>query len=550
MSNNTSQTLIRGTMILTLATAISKILGFIYIVPFTALVGIQGNILFEYAYKPYVLLLSMATLGIPLAVSKFISKYNELGDYKTGYRLFKSGLALTMITGTLCFVALYLSAPHIAGYLISENDKTGNSLSDVTYVIRMVSFALIIVPPMAIVRGFFQGHQSMGPTAISQVVEQLVRILFILSAGFILINVFDKSVPYAVGFATFAAFIGAAAGSISLFIYWKKRRNYFQEQLSKSVSNTPVSLIDMYKELISYAIPFVIVGLSIPLYQSIDTFTINKAMMSIGAKQVEAETINSIVSLTQRVILIPVSLATAFSSTLVPAITKAYTGGDFDSLKQQIRKTFQIILFLTLPASFGLMILGKEAFGSLFGLDNITLGGELMMWSAPTAILFSLFIVTAAMLQGINKQKFAVISLLVGIAFKFSFTFYLVTKLEGIGSIISTNIGMTLSILLNLYVIRKGVSFSYRSLSKQFLLMMGFIIMMLLSVWGASSLYNHLIDPSIESEYLSIVIKLLAGSFVGGFVYIALSISFQLFFDIFGSRFSFLNKFRKKKTAD
>src|SRR5690625_519720 len=109
-----SSKFLRGTMILTLATFLSKFLGMIYIFPFAAMVGQQGLALYQYGYQPYTILLSLATLGVPMAVSKFVSKYNALGDYRTGYRLFRSSLLMMTLTGLVAFLLLFLMAPTIA----------------------------------------------------------------------------------------------------------------------------------------------------------------------------------------------------------------------------------------------------------------------------------------------------------------------------------------------------------------------------------------------------------------------------------------------------
>lgn len=511
--------LIKGTLILTLATIISKVLGFIYVVPFTAMVGTQGYILFEYAYKPYVIILSFATLGIPLAVSKFVSKHNELGDYRAGQRLFKSGLLFLTATGSICFLMLFSFAPSIASMLVNENDKTGNSLEDVTFVIRMVSFALIIVPPMAIARGFFQGHQQMTPTAISQVVEQIVRIVFILVAAFLVINVLDGTITVAVGLATFAACLGAVAGSFVLYHYWKKMKPDLKKhaELSTKTSDAPIS--DMYKELISYAIPFVIVGLAIPLYQTIDTFTINQAMMSTGVNQLAAETVNSVVALVQKIIMIPVSLATALSLTLVPTITKSFVARDYTLLKSQTSKTFMIVLFLTLPCVVLLMALSEPAFSFLFGAEHAVLGGELMMWYAPTAILLSLFSVTAAILQGMDRHKFVILSLAIGFGFKVSTNYFFVTQFEGIGSVISTDIGFILSIAMNVWALKYYGGFSIPSVLKPttaILILTGTtgIIVGILDI-----LIQGIIGTTITNVFLNTGIRLTIGGIIGMIFY-------------------------------
>ena len=241
---------LRGTFFLTAASLISKILGFIYIIPFTALVGTQGYALYKYAYGPYTILLSLSTIGLPLAVSKFVSKYNELGNYRVGLTLLRYGMYLMIISGMVSFIALYISAPFLAELLINPNDQTGNSLEDVQIVIRLVSFALLIIPAMSIFRGYFQGSHSMGPSALSTVIEQVVRIIFILAGAYVAIHILNSSITKAVGIATFAAFIGGLAGFIVLLVVFFKRRELIKKERDRSPNNEDIKLFSIFLSLI------------------------------------------------------------------------------------------------------------------------------------------------------------------------------------------------------------------------------------------------------------------------------------------------------------
>lgn len=153
---------IRGTIFLTMATMISKMLGFIYVIPFTAMVGTSGYVLYTYAYRPYTIMLSIATMGLPLAVSKMVSKYDQLNDYHTVKRVLKSGIVFMFIMGIFSCFTLYMLAPHLAKLVIDGNDQTGNSIAAVTTNIQIVSFALILVPVMSLLRGFFKGSNRWG----------------------------------------------------------------------------------------------------------------------------------------------------------------------------------------------------------------------------------------------------------------------------------------------------------------------------------------------------------------------------------------------------
>lgn len=524
--------LIRGTFFLTAASLISKVLGFIYIIPFTALVGTEGYVLYKYAYGPYTILLSISTIGLPLAVSKFVSKYNELGNYRVGLTLLRYGLYLMFISGIVSFTALYLSAPFLAGILIEPNDQTGNSLEDVQYVIRLVSFALLIVPAMSILRGYFQGSQSMGPSALSTVVEQVVRIVFILSGAYVTIHIFNSSLTNAVGVATFAAFLGGLAGFIVLLFIFFKRRELIKKQRDMSPNNEDLKVISMFKELVGYAFPFVIAGLAIPIYQNIDTFTINKLFQSIGYKLEEAETINSVIGLAQILIMVPVSLATAFGMSLIPGITSDFISGRMVEVQNKVSQTIQILVFFTLPAAMGLCILGEPIYIMVFGLENSPeLGGGILQWYSLAAVFFALFTVTAAIMQGINEQKKLITGIILGIFFKIVLNIILVPHLDEIGPILATYFGFIVSILYNIFIIRKTIQYKLspllQTLKEVFLL----VLAMSIVVWCVK-FFAELWLPEVLSLYSSALVTSIISISAGLLVYLGI-----------GSRLNLVNRF-------
>ena len=512
---------LRGTFFLTAASLISKILGFIYIIPFTALVGTQGYALYKYAYGPYTILLSLSTIGLPLAVSKFVSKYNELGNYRVGLTLLRYGMYLMIISGMISFTALYVSAPFLAELLINPNDQTGNSLEDVQFVIRLVSFALLIIPAMSIFRGYFQGSQSMGPSALSTVIEQVVRIIFILAGAYVAIHILNSSLTNAVGVATFAAFIGGLAGFIVLLFVFFKRRELIKKERDRSPNNEDIKLFSIFKELIGYAFPFVITGLAIPIYQNIDTFTINQLFQSIGYKLAEAETINSVIGLAQILVMVPVSLATAFGMSLIPGITSDFMSRRILDVQSKISKTLQILLFFTLPAAMGLCILGEPIYGMVFGVENRELGGGILQWYSLAAVVFALFSVTTAVMQGINEQKKLIVGILVGIVIKIVLNFTLVPYLKELGPILATYFGFSISVLYNIYIIKKTIHYKLfpllQTLKEIFLL----VLVMSITVWCVKFITGLWLPETLGLYSRSVVISILS-IFAGVFVYLGI----------------------------
>ncbi|MGG0717395.1 polysaccharide biosynthesis protein [Robertmurraya massiliosenegalensis] len=526
-----SSKLLRGTFVLTSGTFISKFLGLFYVIPFFALVGNEGTALYNYAYIPYTIFISIATAGIPASVSKFISKYNAIEEYAVGRKLFKTGLVLMAITGIISFLILYIAAPTLAAMVITDPDFIDH-MADVTTVIRAVSFALIIIPFMSIIRGFFQGHQTMEPTAVSQVVEQIVRIAFVLAGAFIVLKVAQGSLVTAVSFSVFAAFIGGLGGLAVLLWYWVKKKPMFDELLLQDRRTMDISVKDIYKEILLYSIPFVLVGIANPLFQFIDQLTFNPTMVSIGYAFNDAEYAFSILNFqSQKLVIIPVSLATAFSLTLIPAITKSYTEQDQLGLNRQLNQTFQVLTYLTLPAALGLSLLAEPFYTVFYKPD--ALGTEVLEAYAPIGMLFALYAVTAAILQGIDAQKFNILSLLVGILIKLSLNIPLMKMMETKGAILATAIGYSAAILINLFVIKAFSKYRFRLVFRRGTLIIIFTAIMYFVTKLVYSLLTLFLSPDVKIEALIIVIIC---ALAGAGVYFYLGLKSKLVNFLFGAR--------------
>lgn len=524
--------LLRGTFVLTLGTYVSRILGMIYLFPFAILVGTVGGALFGYGYNQYAIYLSIATAGMPMAVSKFVSKYNALGDYYTSRRMYRAGMKLMLVTGILAFLLLYSLAPVMSRITLGGSDLN-NSLEDVVMVMRMVSIALIVVPMMSLMRGFFQGHQSMGPTAVSQVVEQLVRVVFLLASTYIVIKVVHGSLALAVGFATMGAFVGALAGLAVLIWYWKKRKPHLDKMVNEqTVTPTRISTLSIFKELLTYSLPYVFVSLAIPLYQYVDQFTFNRAMVAAGQKEI-AESMNGIVqSYVPKLVMIPVSLATAFGLTLVPTITRSFVNKDYNVLQKQIDQTYQTIMFLVLPASVGLMALAGPAYTFFFGTDASDAGGNVLLYYAPVALLFSFFTVNGAILQGINKQKYAVLSLLFGLIVKIVLNVPFILMFHEIGSVLATALGYIVSLVYMFALIQKHAKYNYSEFIKRSVLILIFVAIMGISVKIVAAVIGLFTEPGRFSATVITII----GAAVGGLIYFIITYRSSLFEKVMGAR--------------
>lgn len=534
--------MIRGTLILTVAIFVSKFLGLLFIIPFSAIVGNKGVSLYGIAYTPYSIILGISTMGVPLAVSKFVSKYNTLGDYNTGRRLFRSGLGLMTLTGLLGFLIMFIFAPLLAKVTFHGVKLHSNTFNDGVLVIRVVSMALIIVPAMSLIRGYFQGFQSMGPTAISQVVEQVVRIAFILISAYLVMDVFHGTPTTAAAMATFAAFVGAVAGFYILGRYWAKRKPYLDEMVENSTFDAKVSLPKIYRELIAYAVPFVAVGIGIQLYELVDQFTLYYFLgtyhhYSLGVLE---EIFSDLITKDQKLVMIPVSLSTALALSVVPSVTASFAEKNHKEMHHKITQALQFVLFLTIPTASGLAILGYLIHGMLYGVNSYGLiGGQILRWYAPTGILFALFTVTASILQGINRQNVTIISLLIGLIIKIILNPILLIWMNAIGAIIATDLGFIVSVIINLWAIQKRTHYAFGFISRRFLLISIFTIVML----GSIKITLIFIGGTVPGGWWYAVYASIISIIIGSVIFALLSLKSGLLKQILGRKIPFLNRF-------
>lgn len=525
-----SSNLVKGTAILTIGLFLSKALGLLYLIPLYAIVGKESIGLYQYAYIPYNIALSIAISGAPLAISKFVAKYNALGDYATGRKLMKSGMILMVITGVLSFLTLNLLAEPLA-HLVRRDEEQIFTVEQITTVIRSVSFALLAVPLMSISRGFLQGYQKFEPTSVSQLVEQIVRILFVLTGAYIVVKFLNGSPVTAINFAVFAAFIGAIAGLLVLFRYWKKYKPEFNELLANSPPASDVSIKDMYKELFGYIMPFILVGVINPLYQFVDMITFNEAMKSIGLASVSDTYLSMLNLLTHKFVMIPVMVATGFSMALVPVITSYYAKNDQRGITRSLDQTYQIMVFLTVPMVIGLIVLSNELYTLLYEKD--AMGAEILANYAPVAILFGFYSVTAAILQGIDRHKWIVFTSLLGLLLKLTFNIPLIKLFETNGAIIATSIGYFVAILINIIVISKTLHYKSHIVIRRLILIGLLNVIMFIAVFFT---LKGLTAMSVADGKMQALLYIFICAAVGGVVYGYLSLKTGLAQKLFGAR--------------
>ncbi|CAM4141859.1 polysaccharide biosynthesis protein [Jeotgalicoccus halotolerans] len=525
----------RGTFLLTAATFTTQILGMLYLIPFYSIMGGEENLaLYGYAYTPYTIMLSVAAAGVPGAVSKFVAKYNALGAYETSQKLYKSSLVVMMVSGILAFLALYFMAPVIAEAQSAAGGGGEHrwSTEDITSIIRVISFAVIVVPFMATWRGIFQGHESFGPTSVSSVVEQILRIAVLLSGAFIVINVMDGSIKNANEIAVFAAFIGAVGATVTLAVFWRKRKPFMAEQRKQDTSGIDLSYGEMYKEIIRYGLPFIIVSVSIPVVLFIDQMTHNNALTLAGVPGSVQDSWFGMLNLTtHKLVMIPTAFASAFAITILPFITKNYQQKLFDNVHSQVKSMILMLLFFVIPAGIGMMILSAPIYTSFYSYNEV--GIMILTFYAPVSIIISLFSVTCSIVQGIDKQHLTFYVVIVMLVIKAAINIPLIMNFYTVGAVMGTAIALGAGVIMNLIIIKKHGKIRFRA----FVAPIFQIIVCALAMLLAVELVYYLLMINIDKmTTASSVLTLLITVPAGVLVYLFISFKTGLADEVLGDR--------------
>ncbi len=533
---------VKGAVILSFGMILSKVLGLVYVFQFSALVGEAGVSLYTYAYTYYTLFLSLSTLGIPLGIAKFVSRYNAIGEYDTSRKMLRNGALILILLGIFSFGLMYMSAEFLAETSLNGEDAL-NTIAEVTVAIRLVSFALLVVPIMALLRGFTQGHHDMIPTSISQLVEQFVRVACILIGSYVIIYFFKLDTQYAVYFSVFAAFIAALAGLCVLIYYWRKNKKTYDSLLSESVEHPERHMPELWKELIIFAVPFAILGLGTSLINFVETVTFNEGLRLAGYDKNLAEILyGTYVMKLLKVIQIPITIAIAIGQPLIPELTTLHLQGNMKGVRKNINLALQMVGVVIIPAVVGLSVLAQPVYIALYNSSEVGInayGIDIFRNGAVIGLFLGLYSMVMSILQGINEQYRGIIYLVIGIGLKAVLNLSMIQLFEVNGAIIATLIGLGTTLALAFIRIHKVTKINFGLTVRRIFAMLMFSAVMAVAVFGVQMGLEQFIPVGVESaSRTNAFLQLIICGGVGVVVYGGLAIYSNLASTILGSKFS------------
>ncbi|MBB6023924.1 O-antigen/teichoic acid export membrane protein [Paenibacillus sp. JGP012] len=477
--------LLQGAFILGLAAIISKIIGAFQKIPLQNLGGDGVFGIYNTVYPLYMLIITIAAAGLPLAVSKFVAEQQALGQWAESRRIIRISSLLLAGFGFITAIVMYASAPWIAALIGNQH---------VIPSIRAASLALLCVPLMTGLRGYFQGMQQMMPTAISQVVEQTVRVTVMIVVLLWLIRQ-EASIETVAAGAMLGSVAGGCAGLAVMlaFVYWHRRKertehaermvvgealyasservedtektgqfggalqdgtryagsrnkadenggetaavhNAAPAEASAQAREPKRTTAEWIRTLLIYAIPVCLGSLAVPLMNLVDTFTVPRLLQGEGLDEVQTMVSFGIYNRGLPLVQLVTMLATSLSVLFIPAMAEARLKGGPEAVRQQAGAALRWFWLIGLAASAGLAVLADPINRMLYG---DAAGTEALRYMALTAAGSTVSIIAAALLQGLGAVRAPAFSMLTAAGVKVLLNVMLVPTLGISGAAIA-----------------------------------------------------------------------------------------------------------------
>lgn len=513
---NSKNFLVQGS-ILAAASIIAKIIGMIYRFPLTNTLGNEGNSYYSTANEVYNIVLMISSFSLPLAVSKLVSERIHKGEYKNAHRVFLCAMRFAVAAGGAMALLTYLFAGVLTKYVLS--------IELAVYALRVLAPAIFIFAIVGVFRGYFQGFSNMTPTAVSQVIEQLVNAVVTVVCAKIMFS-YGLSLAGENGNELLGPAWGAAGGTFGtvvsvtvamlfmMFVY-TTQKSAIRRQMRRDASERTESSQVIYRTLILTIVPIVLSTLIYNISNVADQGVFNKVLLGQGYTEKQYTTIWGIYSGQFRVLMnVPLSLASCLAPSVVPSLTAAMANHDRADARRKIRTSIRFTMIITIPCAVGMAALARPILTMLY--PSLETGRPLAIGIMQTGVLlivlYAFSTLTTGILQGLGKLQVPLLNNAIALVLHFILLYVMLTAGNlNIYAVIWSNIFFALVVsVLNAVAIKRFLSYrqEYRKT---------FLVPVLASViMGAAAFLVYSLFHLVVGNTVSTVIAILAGAAVYG----------------------------------
>lgn len=511
--------------ILAAASIICRMIGLLYRGPLTGIIGDEGNGYYSTAYNIYTIVLLVSSYSIPSAIAKVLAQRLALKEYRNAQRIFKCSLVYVMVVGGAASLILFIGAPSFV---------MGNSIP----VLRVFAPTIFFYGLLGVLRGYFQAHRTMMQTSVSQILEQILNAAVSLGAAYALMQTAaaaggDGSTQAMYGAVGSA--IGTGSGVIAALLFMaviyllnhkmiKKRADYDRTE-------TQESYWDIFKLMMAVVTPFILSTCIYNLTTALNQTIYLRMMVKYKEMDVIAATTELGIFSTKAVTIsnIPIALASAMSSAIVPTIASTYAQGSVKQTKKKIAYAIKVTMLISIPAAVGIGVLARPVMMVLFPqLESLELASRLLAGLAATVVLYGLSTLTNAALQGIGKVNTPVINAVIAIAVQtavlVSILYY--TDWGVYGVMAATVLYSLLMCILNNIFMRKYLGYK-QEIDKTFARPVFCAVIMGAVAYGIYEGMSYVLALFMESAYFMNLIAFGIAALIGVMLYFVLAVKLK-----------------------
>lgn len=392
--------------ILAVASILVRMIGLVYRIPMNNILGDDGMGVYSASYEVYNIMLIISSYGLPMAVSKMVSLKCAERKYKNAYTLFYRTLVFSIFTGGLAALFLYFGADFLEQNFYAK-------YRGIALPLRVLAPTIFIVAVMGVFRGLFQGRNTMMPTAVSQIFEQIVNAFVSVAASFMLMRRYSDSSKVAgwgAAGGTMGTLFGAITAFLILFFIYLLYRPIMEKQKQRDRVSVQESLAVSYKLILCTVIPIILSQTVYQLSGIIDVTLFNMAMEGKGVSDKQTSSLLGIYSTKYRTLVnVPTAVSTAIASSMIPALVSSYLKNNKKEVHERIELAVKFNMIIAFPSAVGLAVLGEPILRLLFRNSDFALGGAMLMTGSSCVIFYALSTVTSGVLQSIDKMNLPVI---------------------------------------------------------------------------------------------------------------------------------------------
>ncbi|MBQ7481008.1 MAG: polysaccharide biosynthesis protein [Lachnospiraceae bacterium] len=396
--------------ILAITGIISRLIGLVYRIPLQKKIGDSGMGYYSAAFQIYSIMLIISSYSLPTAVSKLVAARVAKGQYKNARKIFRGAMLFASITGGAACLIVLFGADTLATNIMN--------LPKSAIALRILAPTLLIVAVMGVIRGYFQGLGTMMPTAVSQLFEQVVNAVISVVAAIYLFEYGTKvsrllkdstySAAYGAAGGTFGTGAGALAGLIMLAVMFFFHNREMKINISNDASQRNEGFPKIFRLLIITILPVILSSTIYNISDVLDQSIFGSVMAKKGLSEHDIASNWGIFSTKYKVIInVPVALANALCSSIMPSLTACIEQGKNKLARHKVRLGMRFVMIIAFPCAMGLSILGKPILSMLFS-GEIDMPAMLLRVGSVTVILYSMSTLSNGVLQGINKMNIPV----------------------------------------------------------------------------------------------------------------------------------------------